>query len=180
MTETLQVDLEDRQKNVLRDLIGQSLVVQRGKDMGVSVEPELIKKLDQIRIQNNLASMEDLEKAVSSQGTNWEDFKSNIRNGILTQRVISSEVGSHITIGKEEAQKYYDAHQKEFIRPEQVALREIEVGTAGKKESEIPDLKKKTETALQSVKDAEDFAEIAKRLSDCGTAESGRVLGMDT
>jgi peptidyl-prolyl cis-trans isomerase SurA len=176
--EQLEVDKKDRQKNVLRDLIDQSLLVQRGKDMGVSVEPEVIKKLDQIRIQNNLASMEDLEKAVSSQGANWEDFKNNIKNGILTQRVIGSEVGSHITIGKEEVRKYYDAHQKEFIRPEQVALREIEVATEGKKELEIPDLKKKAGTALQRVKDGEDFGEIAKRLSDGSTAKQGGFLGV--
>jgi peptidyl-prolyl cis-trans isomerase SurA len=176
--EQLQADIEDRQKNVLRDLIDQSLLVQRGKDMGVSVEPEVIKKLDQIRIQNSLASMEDLEKAVSSQGVNWEDFKNNIRSGILTQRVISSEVGSHITIGKDEVQKYYEAHQKDFIRPEQVALREIEVSTEGKKESELPDLKKKAETALQRVKDGEDFGEIAKRLSDGSTAKQGGFLGV--
>jgi peptidyl-prolyl cis-trans isomerase SurA len=176
--EQLQADIEDRQKNVLRDLIDQSLLVQRGKDMGVSVEPEVIKKLDQIRIQNNLASMEDLEKAVSSQGVNWEDFKNNIRSQILTQRVISSEVGSHITIGKDEVQKYYEAHEKEFIRPEQVALREIEVSTEGKKESELPDLKKKAETALQRVKDGEDFGEIAKRLSDGSTAKQGGFLGV--
>jgi len=31
--------------------------------MGVSVEPELIKKLDTIRTENKLASMEELEKA---------------------------------------------------------------------------------------------------------------------
>jgi peptidyl-prolyl cis-trans isomerase SurA len=176
--EQLQADIEDRQKNVLRDLIDQSLLVQRGKDMGVSVEPEVIKKLDQIRIQNNLASMEDLEKAVSGQGANWEDFKNNIRSQILTQRVISGEVGSHITIGKDEVQKYYEAHQKEFIRPEQVALREIEVSTEGKKESELPDLKKKAETALQRVKDGEDFGEIAKRLSDGSTAKQGGFLGV--
>jgi len=176
--EQLEVAIEDRQKNVLRDLIDQSLLVQRGKDMGVSVEPEVIKRLDQIRIQNNLASMEDLEKAVSGQGVNWEDFKNNIRSQILTQRVISSEVGSHITIGKDEVQKYYEAHQKEFIRPEQVALREIEVSTEGKKESELPDLKKKAETALQRVKDGEDFGEIAKRLSDGSTAKQGGFLGV--
>src|SRR5258708_7471415 len=176
--EQLQADIEDRQKNVLRDLIDQSLLVQRGKDMGVSVEPEVIKKLDQIRIQNNLASMEDLEKAVSSQGANWEDFKNNIRSQILTQRVISGEVGSHITIGKDEVQKYYEAHQKEFIRPEQFALREIEVNTEGKKESELPDFKKKAETALQRVKDGEDFGEIAKRLSDGSTAKQGGFLGV--
>ena len=176
--EQLRVDIEDRQKNALRDLIDQSLLVQRGKDMGVSVEPELIKKLDQIRQQNNLTSMEDLEKAVSSQGLNWEDFKDNIRKGLLTQRVISSEVGSHITIGKDEVQKYYDDHHKDFVRPEQVALREIEVSTDGKKDSELPDLKKKAETALKRVQDGEDFAEIAKRFSDGSTAKQGGFLGV--
>src|ERR1700731_485299 len=44
----LRADIEDRQKNSLRDLIDQSLLVQRGKDMGVNVEPELIKRLDQL------------------------------------------------------------------------------------------------------------------------------------
>jgi peptidyl-prolyl cis-trans isomerase SurA len=176
--EQLKADIEDRQKNALRDLIDTSLLVQRAKDMGVSVEPELIKKLDAIRIQNKLASMEELEKAVSGQGMNWEDFKNNIRNGLLTQRVISSEVGSHLTIGDDEVQKYYEAHKAEFVRPEQVALREIEVSTQGKKPEEIPDLKKKADTALKRVQDGEDFAEIAKRLSDSNTKTQGGFLGV--
>src|SRR5579863_9917400 len=136
--EQLKADIEDRQKNTLRDLIDQSLLVQRGKDMSINVEPEVIKKLDQIRIQNKIDSMEELEKEVSSQGTNWEDFKNNIRTGLLTQRVISSEVGSHITIGKDEVEKYYNEHKAEFVRPEQVALREIEVSTEGKTDAELP------------------------------------------
>ena len=123
--EQLRADIEDRQKNTLRELIDQSLLVQRGKDMGVNVEPDVIKKLDQIRQQNKIDSMEDLEKAVSAQGQNWEDFKNNIRSQILTQRVISSEVGSHITIGKDEVEKYYNEHKSEFVRPEQVALRDF-------------------------------------------------------
>jgi peptidyl-prolyl cis-trans isomerase SurA len=176
--EQLRIATEDRQKNALRDLIDQSLLAQRGKDMGVNVEPEVIKKLDQIRVQNKLASMEELERAVSSQGLNWEDFKDNIRKGLLTQRVISSEVGSHITIGREEIEKYYNDHKKEYVRPEQVALREIEVATEGKKETELPDLRKKAETALKRVKDGEDFAEIAKRFSDGGTAKQGGFLGV--
>ena len=146
--------------------------------MGVSVEPELIKRLDQIRIQNKLETMEELEKAVSGQGMNWEDFKNNIRNTLLTQRVVSSEVGSHITISDEEIQKYYEAHKTEFVRQEQVALREIEISTQDKKPEEIPDLKKKAETALQRVKDGEDFGEIAKRLSDSKTKAQGGFLGV--
>jgi peptidyl-prolyl cis-trans isomerase SurA len=176
--EQLQSAIADNQKNALRNLIDQSLLVQRGKDMGVSVEPEVIKKLDQIRIQNKIDSMEDLEKAVTGQGLNWEDFKNNIRNQILTQRVISSEVGSHINIGNDEVQKYYDAHKAEFIRPEQVALRSIEVNTEGKKPEEIAKLKEKAETALKRVKDGEDFGEIAKRYSDGSTAKDGGYLGI--
>src|SRR5258705_8697368 len=176
--EQLQIAIEDRQKNALRDLVDQSLLVQRAKDMGVSVEPELIKRLDAIRTENKLASMEELEKAVSGQGMNWEDFKSNIRSTLQTQRVISSEVGSHITISDEEVTKYYEAHKTEFVRPEQVALREIVVSTEGKKPEDLPDLKKKAETALKRVQDGEDFGEIAKRLSDGSTKSQGGFLGV--
>jgi peptidyl-prolyl cis-trans isomerase SurA len=176
--EQLQMDVADRQKHILRDLIDQSLLVQRAKDMNINVEPELIKKLDAIRIENKLGSMEDLEKAVSGQGLNWDDFKNNIRNTLLTQRVISSEVGSHITISDEEVSKYYEAHKADFVRPEQVALREIVVSTEGKKPEEIPELKKKAETALKRVQDGEDFGEIAKRFSDGSTKAQGGFLGV--
>ncbi|MGB2590244.1 MAG: peptidylprolyl isomerase [Candidatus Acidiferrum sp.] len=170
--------IESDQKNALSNLIDQSLLVQRGKDMGLNVEADTIKELDAIRIQNKLTSMEALEQAVSSQsGMNWEDFKSNISNGILTKKVISEEVGSHISIGKDEVQKYYDEHKGDYIRPEQVVLRSIEVNTAGKDATEVADLKKKAETALKRVKDGEDFGEIAKRYSDGATAKQGGYLG---
>ncbi len=176
--EQLQIAIEDGQKNSLRDLVDQSLLVQRAKDMGVNVEPELIKRLDAIRTENKLPSMEELEKAVSSQGLNWEDFKNNIRSTLLTQRVISSEVGSHITISDDEVTKYYEVHKTEFVRPEQVALREIVILTEGKKPEALPDLKKKAETALKRVQDGEDFGEIAKRLSDGSTKSQGGFLGI--
>jgi peptidyl-prolyl cis-trans isomerase SurA len=174
----LRAAVEDMQKNALRNLIDQSLLVQRAKDMGISVEADLIKRLDQIRIQNKKDTMEDLEKAVTSEGINYEDFKNNIRNGLLTQRVVSSEVGSHINISSEEVQKYYEAHKAEFVRPEQVALRSIEVNTEGKKPEEIPDLKKKAETTLKRIQDGEDFGEMAKRFSDGSTAKQGGYLGI--
>src|SRR5215470_2844626 len=174
----LQEATDDRRKNALRDLIDQSLLVQRGKDMGISVETDVIKQLDQIRIQNKIQDMDALEKAVTSQGLNWEDFKNNIRNHILTQRVIGQEVGSHITIPESESKKFYDEHKAEFIGPESVALAEIVVSTEGKKDSELPDLKKKAETALKRVDDGENFDEIAKRMSDGSTKEQGGYLGV--
>jgi peptidyl-prolyl cis-trans isomerase SurA len=176
--EQLQVAVEDRQKFALRDLIDQSLLAQRGKDMGVNVEGEVVKQLDQIRIQNKFDSIEKLESAVTKEGLNWDDFKNNIRNKFLTQEVIRREVGSHITIGREDAMKYYEEHKKEFVKPEQVALRAIEISTDAKKESELPDLKKKAEDMLRRIKDGEDFATLAKRFSDGATAQQGGFLGV--
>jgi len=175
--EQLQTNIEERQKNALRELIDQSLLVQRAKDMGISVKADVIKQLDQIRKQNKLESIDALEKAVKSEGMNWEDFQSNIENHMLTQRVISSEVGSHININDSEVSKYYEEHKSEYVRPEQVVLREIEVSTQGKNADELPALKKKAETALKRVQDGEDFGEIAKRFSDGSTKEEGGLLG---
>ena len=169
---------DERKKSALRDLIDQALLVQRGKDMSISVETDVIKQLDQIRIQNKLPDMDALEKAVTSQGLNWEDFKNNIRSHLMTQKVIGQEVGSHINIPESESRKFYDEHKAEFIGPESVALREIVVSTDGKKEAELPDLKKKAETARKRVDDGEDFSEIAKRMSDGSTKEQGGYLGV--
>jgi peptidyl-prolyl cis-trans isomerase SurA len=169
---------DERKKSALRDLIDQALLVQRGKDMSISVETDVIKQLDQIRIQNKLPDMDALEKAVTSQGLNWEDFKNNIRSHLMTQKVIGQEVGSHINIPESESKKFYEEHKAEFIGPESVALREIVVSTDGKKEAELPDLKKKAETARKRVDDGEDFSEIAKRMSDGSTKEQGGYLGV--
>ena len=169
---------DERKKSALRDLIDQALLVQRGKDMSISVETDVIKQLDQIRIQNKLPDMDALEKAVTSQGLNWEDFKNNIRSHLMTQKVIGQEVGSHINIPESESKKFYEEHKAEFIGPESVALREIVVSTDGKKEADLPDLRKKAETARKRVDDGEDFSEIAKRMSDGTTKEQGGYLGI--
>jgi peptidyl-prolyl cis-trans isomerase SurA len=176
--EQLQVAVEDAQKYALRDLIDQSLLAQRGKDMGVSVETDVVKQLDQIRIQNKLADMDELEKAVTAQGINWDDFKSNIRNRALTQLVIGREVGSHITITAEDAKKYYEEHKSEFVRHEQVSLAAIEIKTEGKTPAEVADQKKKADEIEKKLQDGEDFAELAKRRSDGSTAQQGGYLGV--
>src|SRR5207253_495646 len=118
-----------KQKDVLRDLIDQQLLLDKGKDLGITADTELVKRLDEMRKQMNLDSMEDLEKAATSQGISYEDFKQNLRNQIITQQVIGKEVGSHMSITKEEEQKFYEEHKDEMQQPEQIKLSEILVST---------------------------------------------------
>src|SRR5712692_4812540 len=176
--EQMQARIAEKEKDLLRDLVDQSPLVQRGKDMSISVEPEVVKRLDAIRQQNGIASMEDLEKKISESGVSFEDFKSNIRNGLLTQEVIRREVGSKMIIDREEIQKYYDGHKALFQRPEQVNLREIFISTEKKKDDEIPELEKKAQNLHDRLKKGEDFVELAKRFSEGTTAKSGGELGV--
>jgi peptidyl-prolyl cis-trans isomerase SurA len=175
--EQLQNIVADREKNMLRDLIDQSLLVQKAKDLGLTADTDVVKRLDAIRLENKLPDMEALEKAVAAQGLSWEDFRSRIRNTLLTQKVVSQEVGRTLDISHSDVEKYYNEHKSDFVRPEQVVLREIFVSTEGKKESEIPDLEKKAKGLRERVVDGEDFAQLATHFSEGSTAKDGGYLG---
>jgi peptidyl-prolyl cis-trans isomerase SurA len=123
-------DVAEKERDVLRDLIDQQLLIDKGKDLGLSADTELIKKLDEMRKQMNLESLDDLEKAAQAQGISYEDFKQNLRNQIITQQVIGREVGGHLAITKEEEQKFYEEHKSEMEQPEQIRLSEILVATS--------------------------------------------------
>ncbi len=115
----------EREKDVLRDLIDQQLLLDKGKDLGISADTDLIKQLDQMRKDMKLGSMEALEKEAEKQGISWEDFKQTQRNQIITRKVIGEEVGGHLSISKEEAEKFYEDHKDEMQQPEFIRLSEI-------------------------------------------------------
>src|SRR3954466_9102603 len=115
----------DREKDVLRDLIDQQLLLDKGKDLGISADTDLIKQLDQMRKDMKLDSMEALEKEAEKQGISWEDFKQQQKNQIITRKVIGDQVGGHLSISKEELEKFYDEHKNEMEQPEFIRLSEI-------------------------------------------------------
>lgn len=171
--------LAERQKDLLRDLIDTSLLTQKGKEMNVNVEAQLLRYLDEMRRQNNVASMEEFEKwAAERSGMPWEDLKEQIRNQMLTQRVVQQEVGSRVNVAKEELAKYYEEHKAEFVRPEQVRLREILISTEGKDPKEIPALEKKAADTLARLRKGERFPDVASKVSDNpDSAKAGGDIG---
>src|ERR1043165_3261794 len=96
------------QKDVLRGLVDRALLLDKGKELGITADTELIKRLDEIRKQMKLQSMDDLEKAAQAQGVSFEDFKQNMKTEIITQQVIQREVGPHINVSGQEMRRFYD------------------------------------------------------------------------
>jgi peptidyl-prolyl cis-trans isomerase SurA len=174
----MMTELKEKQKDLLRDLIDQQLLIERAKDMDINVETDLIKRLDEVRKQNNLATMEELQKAVESQGIPWEDYKTQLRNHLLSQEVIRHEVGSRMDIGSGEVKAYYDAHKDDFNRPEQVALAEIFLSTEGKTPEEVAAVRTKADDLHNRLVKGDDFTALAKKYSEGSTAQDGGDLGL--
>jgi peptidyl-prolyl cis-trans isomerase SurA len=169
----------DGQKDVLRGLIDRQLLLDKGKELGITADTDLIKRLDEMRKQMKLETMEDLEKAAQAQGVSFEDFKDNLRTEIITQQVIQREVGSHMNIGKDEEQRFYQQHKSELARNEAVRLSEILISTeqAGDDQQKIEAAKAKAADVLKQVRAGGDFAEIAKKESQDPSAAQGGDLG---
>jgi peptidyl-prolyl cis-trans isomerase SurA len=192
----------EREKDVLRDLIDQQLLLEKGKDMGITGDTDLIKQLDQMRKEMKLDSLEALEKEAVKQGVSWEDFKQTQRNQIITRKVIGEEVGGHLSISKEEEQKFYDEHKSEMEQPEYIRLSEILVAPKTSEPAKPPaDANSPTQPAdevakqaadaaalsaaeakandlLKQIRDGAAFEDVAKKYSDGPSAADGGTLGM--
>jgi peptidyl-prolyl cis-trans isomerase SurA len=145
--------------------------------MGISVESDLAKRLDEVRQQNGLATLDDLQKGVEASGLSWEDYKTTIRNGLFQKEVVQREVGSRVDISNDEVKQYYEAHPQEFTLPERVVLSEISVSTEGKTPEELAALRSKAEGLRISVLNGDDFNQVARLYSEGSTAKDGVALG---
>ncbi|MGI4854018.1 MAG: peptidylprolyl isomerase [Janthinobacterium lividum] len=176
---TASANVDERERNMLRDLIDQQLLLSKGKELNIIPDAEVVRRLDEIRKQNNFATMEDLEKAARSQGVSFEDFKASIRNSIITGNVVRDEVGRTIRMNRGDEQKYYDAHKDEFTQPEQVRLSEILVPTAANADdATIAAAQKSAEDIYAKLKAGADYVATAKSSSGGPTAAQGGDLGL--
>jgi peptidyl-prolyl cis-trans isomerase SurA len=173
-------EMAAERKDLLRNLIDQQLWLSKAKELDITGETELVKRLDEIRKQYNLDSIEDLEKAAKDQGVSFEDFKANIRNQIITQEVMRQEVGEHIQMTPGEAERYYEEHKQDYVQPESVRLGEILIstGTEGSDDAaKVAAAKAKADDIEARLHAGGDFAQLARSFSDGTTAASGGDLG---
>jgi len=177
-------------RDLLRNLIDQQLWLSKGKELGITGETELVTRLNEIRKQYNMESIEDLEKAAKEQGVSFEDFKANIRNGIITQLVMRQEIGRRIQFTPGEAQRYFEQHKQEYAQQESVSLAEILVSTGtpapsatvpGGAQPEDPAVlaaaQAKANDIEAKLKAGGDFKQLARSFSDGSTAAAGGDLG---
>jgi len=94
-------------KTVLDGMIAEKLQIQEAKKLGIVVAEESLQKaLDDIFAHNNITS-EQFKKMLTSEGSNFDDYKELIRGQILVSRIVKMEVSSAAAVGERSVRKYY-------------------------------------------------------------------------
>ena len=173
-------ELEQRKKDLLRDMIDKQLLLSRGKELDINADSELIRRLDDIRKQYHFDSMEALEKAIRESGISYEDYKATQRNDIITQQVIRDEVGRNLHLTAKMEQAYYDQHKQEFAQPESERLSEILIPTPDNPTDEqLAQAQAKADDVVAKLKAGAKFEDLVKLYPDSPNPDKGGDLNAD-
>jgi parvulin-like peptidyl-prolyl isomerase len=168
--------IETRSKDALRDRIDQMLLVQKGKELNLNVDSEVSKYIARLQVESKISNPEQFQQWVKEQtGIPYEDYRNELKNNMLTERVIREEVSRRVQVKREELKQYYEDHKAEFTRQERVFLAGILISTDGKDAAGVAAAEKKAKDVAARAQKGEKFSDLARDNSDA--QESARQGG---
>lgn len=159
----LEAAFQEQSKHLLRDLIDQALMVQKAKDLDINVETELVRRLDEIRKNFGLETLEALQNEVERQGVLWEDFRDQIRRQLLMRELMGREVGRTIVVSREDARKYFEENKQRFNSEAGVHLGQILVTTEKRTPEEA---EARAREAWKELEAGQKWGEVVEKYSD--------------
>lgn len=172
--EEAQKTVNEKQGELIANLINEELLVQRSKELGLDSEVEgvLNQRFLQIMKENNLKTVEDLYKEMERGGVDPKEIRESWRKQAIRDLVIQREVQAKIYWGLsgKELQDYYEKNKAKFTKPETVSFSEIFLSFAGRTEA---DVRAKAKQLHADLKAGGDFDKIAKENSDPGLVTNG-------
>lgn len=169
----IEAALKEREKDFLREKIDSMLLVQKGRDLSINLDTDVSKYIANLQKQSGIVDADKFQGYIrENTGMSYEDYRAEIKNSMLTRRVIGQEVSSKIVIPKAEVRKYYDEHKNEFQREERIFLREIFLSVDGKSDAEKAAVEKKAKDLVARARKGEKFNDLARDNSDAESAKN--------
>ena len=170
--------VQEESKNLLRDKIDELLFVQKAKDLNINVDGEVARRLAQMQVVAKITDPDKFHDYVrDNTGMPFEEFKQKITSDMLVHRIVGQEIGSRIIIPDPDLRKYYDAHQKDFVRKAQVFFSQIFISTEGKTPEQIKAAEAKAKDVAARARKGEKFSDLVTAYSDDPeTARTGGVV----
>ncbi len=162
--------LLDFKQRLLDNLINQELIRQAAEEKGIEInDDDIAKQIETLK--GGFKDDAQFEQALKTAGMDVDALESQIREQLLTQKLIES-LASEDKVTDAEVEKYYGSNKTQFFEKE------------AKRASHIlfkPEDQKTADKVLKEVRAGNDFAALAKQYSvDTATAAKGGDLGWPT
>jgi len=166
-------------QQVLDSLIDERVIVTYARDSGVKVEdPEVDRAVQNVAAQNQLTAAQLLVR-LKADGMDYARFRANLRDQMLIERVREREVYGRIKISDEEVEKFISQQRAAAKNEAELNLAQILVTVAdGANEATVAAAKARAEAALARVRGGEDFATVAREVSEDGNRAKGGEIGL--
>jgi peptidyl-prolyl cis-trans isomerase C len=153
---------------VLQNLISTELLYQESQKSGMKVEEKDISETYEAQKQKaQFKTDAEFEAALKQSNKTMASFRAEIKQGLAIDRFVKSKFTDKTTVSDSEAKKYYDDNPGYFQQPAQVRISHIMIRADSKADQSIKDeAKKKIEQVLNRLKAGEDFAALAKEVSE--------------
>lgn len=165
-------------QQVLDALIEERVMITYARDSGVKIdEPELDRAVQGVAAQNQL-TMPQLRERLKQEGMDFNRFRENLRDQMLVERVREREVVGRIRVTDSEIDELI-AKQRGTQSGVEYNIAQILVTVPdGATVQVAAERQAKARSAQQRVRDGEDFAEVARQLSEDGNRARGGEIGL--
>lgn len=171
-------DRAEIQKQVLERMITDRLQIQLAKEQGMRVDDIMLDRSLQRMAESNKMSLQELRNQVEREGTPFAQFREDIRDEILMQRVREREVDSKIQVSELEIDNYLAAEAVTPNKNQEFNLGHIMVRIPENASAEvIAQRQARAQEAFKRLRIGEDFAKLAATYSDSVEAMKGGEVG---
>jgi peptidyl-prolyl cis-trans isomerase SurA len=166
-------------KQVLDALIDERVLVTNARESGARVdEPELDRAVANVATQNQL-TLPQLRERLRQEGIVYAKFRDSIRDQMLVERVREREVVSRIKISDSDIDDLIDKRRKAAGAGAQINVAQILVTVPeGASEAVAGERRERALAALRRARAGEDFAAVARELSEDNNRTQGGEVGL--
>ena len=174
-------DVQEIARQVLDQLINERAQLQLAKDTGVKIDEPSIDQAEQTVASQNQLTVPELRRQLQRESIDYVGFREQLRDQLLLTRLREREVDARVRVSDVEVDQYL-AEQKERSADagsQVLSIAHILVAVPeGTDEAQQKELQAKAERALQRARSGEDFAALARELSDATDRSNGGQLGL--